>query len=104
MEAKKGKAFDEVDVMIKFYEQLKELYLPVWNWDQFISTEIRNPTASNRVFKVMKPEEDYSDDNTYDLLLLAGTVSRSWKPEARAGRSRTGTCLCPNLPWPRRWY
>eukprot|EP00918_Siedleckia_nematoides_P067356 GHVU01146609.1.p1 GENE.GHVU01146609.1~~GHVU01146609.1.p1 ORF type:complete len:239 (-),score=18.35 GHVU01146609.1:17-733(-) len=52
--------------------------------------------ASHPAFKRIDEEAISSKDGKYDLLLLAGTVSRSWKPEARAGRSRTGTRLCTN--------
>eukprot|EP00918_Siedleckia_nematoides_P067359 GHVU01146612.1.p1 GENE.GHVU01146612.1~~GHVU01146612.1.p1 ORF type:complete len:232 (-),score=12.97 GHVU01146612.1:17-712(-) len=52
--------------------------------------------ASHPAFEPIDEEAISSKDGKYDLLLLAGTVSRSWKPEARAGRSRTGTRLCTN--------
>eukprot|EP00918_Siedleckia_nematoides_P095577 GHVU01209797.1.p2 GENE.GHVU01209797.1~~GHVU01209797.1.p2 ORF type:complete len:102 (+),score=2.81 GHVU01209797.1:385-690(+) len=101
--------------MKEFKEGLPRLHWPVHEWKVFLTTELRyresrlmNPNPSMHVFKEIPTDliKEFTklEDNTYHLLLLKGSVSRSWKPEARAGRSRTGTCLCPNLPWPRRWY
>eukprot|EP00918_Siedleckia_nematoides_P095569 GHVU01209783.1.p1 GENE.GHVU01209783.1~~GHVU01209783.1.p1 ORF type:complete len:177 (+),score=14.47 GHVU01209783.1:61-591(+) len=110
----KDKLFDEKGVLEELKTQVPELGSDWQGWRVFISTTPRydanltlmNPSDTEYVFKYLDQmnQLDISKDTEYHLLLLAGTVSRSWKPEARAGRSRTGTCLCPNLPWPRRWY
>eukprot|EP00918_Siedleckia_nematoides_P067347 GHVU01146596.1.p1 GENE.GHVU01146596.1~~GHVU01146596.1.p1 ORF type:complete len:148 (-),score=8.12 GHVU01146596.1:53-496(-) len=107
-EPENGEALDEKAVMAAFAKQQSDLYAQVKNWRVFLTTEGRYErhmlvwmrTESEHIFK--KTETDLraykSRNDTYHLLLLEGNVSRSWKPEARAGRSRTGTCLCPNLP------